>query len=39
MRSLFYISAFLLLPVIIIAQQKDIVDIGKGNEAYKKQGI
>ena len=37
MKSLLYISVFLLLPVIIFAQQKDIVDIGKGNEAYKKQ--
>ena len=37
MKSLIFISISLLLPVIIFAQQKDIVDIGKGNEAYKKQ--
>jgi len=37
MKSLISISISLLLPVIIFAQQKDIVDIGKGNEAYKKQ--
>ena len=37
MKSLIFISISLLLPAIIFAQQKDIVDIGKGNEAYKKQ--